>query len=118
MGDVVVGWGTKIGVLASLPKTSTHRPRPLYPTPPLRKCSSQVNGVLASLPKMTPQALATFRQQLLSTGSEKAQVGCAYVGVGWGAAASKQRGQPTAWVPLLRGCFPLRPVTIHSKHSQ
>lgn len=32
-----------------------------------------MHGVLASLPKMTPDALQRFAQQLLGTGSEKAQ---------------------------------------------
>ncbi len=36
-------------------------------------CSSAVHGVLASLPNMTPDALQRFAQQLLGTGSEKAQ---------------------------------------------
>lgn len=35
--------------------------------------SSAVHGVLASLPKMTPDALQRFGQQLLGTGSEKTQ---------------------------------------------
>ncbi|PRW59064.1 HASTY 1-like isoform X1 isoform B [Chlorella sorokiniana] len=34
---------------------------------------SAVHGVLASLPKMTPEALQRFGQQLLGTGSEKTQ---------------------------------------------
>lgn len=43
----------------------------LHPLP--RLCSSAVHGVLASLPRMTPEALQRFGQQLLGTGSEKAQ---------------------------------------------
>jgi hypothetical protein len=54
-------------MLACWPSVCPHTP----PWLPAR--SSAVHSVLASLPKMTPQALDQFRQSLRTTGSEKVQ---------------------------------------------
>lgn len=69
-------------MLQSLPTKSTlnangcttcHPTNPLIPICFHATRSSAVHGVLASLPKMTPDALQRFGQQLLGTGSEKTQ---------------------------------------------